>query len=540
MKSRSIKTVILSILGIAIFSVGITATLALFSLNKNLQEFSFLLNNEIRAERTIERMNVEFKRQVQEWKNVLLRGHDVEQREKYWNQFVNQENTIQHLAQEELGLLKSKPAIERKVKEFIQSHQKMGQAYRTGYQSFIDSGFSHIVGDKAVSGIDREPSKQLEEVSNSLSQISISHADDLMARSQKLVDMTIVVIACLSFGILVLAAFIMSRVIIEPLIKTSSQIDLLSNGKLELETDETALGEIGLLNSSTNQLASQLKHIMGTLGDTVENLQSSSRSMADHSEAQTNNALQQKAHTEQAAAAVEEMAHSAQQVSNSAELTATSTENTSQNAMQGLSQMQTVSSVIIQLKDDMSSATVAVTELAQQANRVNEVMTVIRSIAEQTNLLALNAAIEAARAGEHGRGFAVVADEVRALAQKTQTSTEEIEQILAAVKQGSESSVSTMNQGAERTDEVVGHISELASRLETLAGDISGVRDLNSEVATAANEQSTVTSDIALLISGLHDSAEVQKEQAHQGQEVSQSLTVLADDLTRTLQRFKA
>ncbi|WP_159064773.1 methyl-accepting chemotaxis protein [Thaumasiovibrio subtropicus] len=538
MKSRSIKTVILSILAIAVVAVSITASFTLFTLNRNLDQFSLLLDNEIRAERSVERINVEFKRQVQEWKNVLLRGHDKEQRDKYWNRFLKQENVIQSLAADTIPLLDQQPSLQQQVQRFVAAHQEMGQAYRIGFQAFVDADFSHTVGDKAVKGIDREPSQLLEETSDAISQLAIENSSQLSTGSAQLLKITMMILVGIGILILLGAAAIMSRVIIDPLIKTAEQIDQLSHGNFDVNVDDKAQGEIGSLNQSIAALSKQLTVLMGTMSQTASNLQSTAQTMAEHASQQADVSLTQKEHSEQAAAAVEEMAYSAGLVSNSAELTATATENTRSSASQGLTQMQQVSTLIHHLKSDMADAGAAVTELSDQAARVNEVMTVIRSIAEQTNLLALNAAIEAARAGEHGRGFAVVADEVRALAQKTQSSTEEIEEILAAVKQGSESSVATMSQGSSRTDEVVTHIDNLAERWGILANDITQVRDQNAEVATAATEQSTVTSDIARIISGLHESAEEQQKQSIAGQEVSHSLATLADELTTKISQF--
>lgn len=539
MKSTSIKTLVVGIMALAVAILTLTSVSAIISLRNDLREYDGVVNIEIRSAQITDKMNIEFKRQVQEWKNVLIRGSDDDQRNKYWGRFQEQEDKIQALGDQLLPLIQDKPEFADMARDFLASHVTMGQAYRTGFNDFVDADYNHTAGDKAVSGIDREPSALLDALSSALTDSSTEHGAILQSKAQSLVRLAIGSVLGIAIFLVALSYLLIVRFITTPLRTTSEALRKVAQGDLTDIPDASGLGEIGTLNESAFTLHKQLSDLISGLRNSISQLAEASQAMHSNAQQQAGSANEQQMQTEQASTAVEELSSSAGEIARSANETSDRTQDTTTSARDGAQQMSGVNTLMQHLRGDIESAGKAVGELSNRVTRVDEVMTVISGIAEQTNLLALNAAIEAARAGEQGRGFAVVADEVRALAQKTQESTTEIAEVLTGLRQGSEETVTAMQNGQAKTDEVVTNISEVSERWQVLADSINEISGLNATVATAATEQTSVTGEISGLISSLHDAAQLLQDQASNSATSSETLDQLATSLTEQISRFK-
>lgn len=539
MKNLSIKGVVIGILTTAIAILTAISITTILSLRDDLKEYDFVVNTEIRSAQLADQMNIEFKRQVQEWKNVLIRGSDDGKREKYWGRFQEQESKIQALGRELVPLLNDSPEQTSQANDFLRSHKKMGADYRRGFNDFVNANYNHTAGDKAVSGIDREPSARLDELSNVLSKSAEKHGQILQSTARELVQISIISVTGISIVLLALAYVLIMKFITRPLEATAKELDIIASGDLTSTPSAIGLGEIGMINASAAKLHNQLANLISGLQRSANELSTASNQLNSNSQKQSESANAQQQQTEQASTAVEELSRSAAEIARSANETSDSTQQTTESAGVGATQMESVNALMTQLRQDIESAGSAVGDLSKRVVRVDEVMTVISGIAEQTNLLALNAAIEAARAGEQGRGFAVVADEVRALAQKTQESTSEIAEVLAGLRQGSESTVKAMQNGQNKTDEVVTNISEVSERWRDLANAINDIAELNTTVAATANEQTSVSQEISLLISELHAAAQILQEQAADSAQSSSILDKLAKQLRDQIIAYK-
>jgi methyl-accepting chemotaxis protein len=248
---------------------------------------------------------------------------------------------------------------------------------------------------------------------------------------------------------------------------------------------------------------------------------------------------QQQAETEQLATATTEMLNTVGSVAHNAEDAALAAENADKEAKGGQEIVNNTVNSIYSLSSEVESAASAINQLSADSESIGAVLDVIKSIAEQTNLLALNAAIEAARAGEQGRGFAVVADEVRTLAGRTQASAQEIEDMIARLQSSAADAVKTMNSGQEQTKACVEQAASAGSALQKITDAVTVISDMNKDIASAADEQSSVTQEMNQNAVTISEVADRNAESGKFLAESSSELSTLASELQDMISRFK-
>ncbi|WP_445262570.1 methyl-accepting chemotaxis protein [Pseudomonas sp. EA_105y_Pfl2_R69] len=239
------------------------------------------------------------------------------------------------------------------------------------------------------------------------------------------------------------------------------------------------------------------------------------------------------------ATAVHEMGLTVQEIARNASNAAQASHSARNEAQQAREVVGQSIGHIENMSAEIGDAATAVGQLATQVASIDQVLAVIRGVSEQTNLLALNAAIEAARAGEQGRGFAVVADEVRTLAQRTQASTDEIQQMIARLKQGAETAVSSMHAGQAATGTGVEASQRTGQSLSAITEQVERISDMNTQVAAATEEQSSVTEEINRNVQGIADLAHANADEVRSCREDCQTLRGLADDLATQMGSFR-
>ena len=208
-------------------------------------------------------------------------------------------------------------------------------------------------------------------------------------------------------------------------------------------------------------------------------------------------------------------------------------------AMQGNQVVVSATDSINQLAKEIQHTAKVIEKLAMDSENIGGVLDVIRSIADQTNLLALNAAIEAARAGEHGRGFAVVADEVRTLASRTQESTEEIQSMIESLQIGSQNAVNAMEKGTQQAEISVSQARQASDALQKITSSIADITKMNENIANASSRQRSVTNDVETSIGNIAGISQTTTDGALKTEQASVELTQLSIDLKRAVQRFK-
>jgi methyl-accepting chemotaxis protein len=313
----------------------------------------------------------------------------------------------------------------------------------------------------------------------------------------------------------------------------------LVEGDLNARVDYAARDEMGHIARMVDQIAENFKHTVTEVKDAVSRLASAAEETSVVTAQTTSGINQQQTETSQVATAMNEMNATVHEVARNAVEAAAAAKEADVTFDEGKQVIDRVIKAITELAGEVESAAGVIQQLEAESNNIGSVLDVIKSIAEQTNLLALNAAIEAARAGEQGRGFAVVADEVRTLAGRTQDSTKEIEAMIGRLQAGANNAVKVMASGKEKTHIGVEQAAAAGDALVTINAAVERIASMNTQIASAAEEQSTVTEEINRSIVSINEVAEQSAVGAQQTAAASDDLAKLADQLKAMVGHFK-
>ena len=313
----------------------------------------------------------------------------------------------------------------------------------------------------------------------------------------------------------------------------------ISQGDLTVEVDIDRDDEIGQLEQSARTMVERLRSLLERVNRSAEGLVDVSARMASSTERTLSEMENQQNQTQLVATSVDQMVVSIREVASSAEATASAARQADEDTNHGLEVIGTTVKNIGTLAEEVQSAAEQTVHLEKDAEAIGSVLDVIGSIAEQTNLLALNAAIEAARAGEQGRGFAVVADEVRTLAGRTQEATLEIQQMIEALQRRVSVVVDAMEQGQLTAGNGVENASGSGELLDNIHHRVSDIAGMITQIASAAEEQSTVAGEINHSITAIKEVAEHTTDSARQNREVNQSVSRMAEELQQVMSQFR-
>jgi methyl-accepting chemotaxis protein len=316
---------------------------------------------------------------------------------------------------------------------------------------------------------------------------------------------TTVLVVVGALALAVTLAWLVQGAILRPLSAIIAAMRDIAEGDSDLTKRLRAESEdeLGELAHWFNAFVTRMHDAMATVSRTAAQLAEASASSSETSRKACEGAESQQNEISQVAAALNQMATTVQEVASNVAHAAENAGSADDESMHGRQVVQETMEAIRQLATDIGRASDVIERLQKDSENIGSVLDVIRGIAEQTNLLALNAAIEAARAGEQGRGFAVVADEVRTLASRTQSSTEEIHGMIERLQQGSREAVSVMAEGRQQADGSVEKAEQAATRLDAITRAVNDIRNMTTQIATASREQSEVTEEINRRIANI-------------------------------------
>ena len=345
----------------------------------------------------------------------------------------------------------------------------------------------------------------------------------------------IVIVAATSIGI----AMLLTTSITVPISEAVALAETVAGGDLTRTVSVTGADEAARLSSALLKMQQSLRDALSHIANSSTQLASAAEELNSVTEDASRGIQRQNDEIQQAATAITEMSSAVDEVAHTASSTSEASAESARVTHEGRRQVENTVSSIHRMNEQIATTSELVQNLASQSQQIGTVLDVIRAIAEQTNLLALNAAIEAARAGEAGRGFAVVADEVRALAHRTQLSTREIEQIITQIRTETGNAVDAMHQSTMTAEEALKVSTAAGQALATISDQINRISDSNLVVASAAEQQAKVARDIDRNIVNISDLATQSAAGANQTSASAHELSRLAVDLNELLTRFK-
>ncbi|URM28573.1 methyl-accepting chemotaxis protein [Pseudomonas frederiksbergensis] len=346
---------------------------------------------------------------------------------------------------------------------------------------------------------------------------------------------TLLVIAT---GLTLLFAWLLTNSITKPIANALSAAEEIAEGNLTRPITVDGEDEAGRLLAAMAKMQEKLRDTLQRISGSATQLASAAEELNSVTDESARGLTQQNNEIEQAATAVNEMTSAVEEVARNAVSTSEASKNATTSAGDGRDLVQETVSAIERMSADVQSTANLIGDLANESRDIGKVLDVIRGLADQTNLLALNAAIEAARAGEAGRGFAVVADEVRALAHRTQQSTSEIERMIGSIQSGTEHAVDSMRNSTERAESTLNIARGAGMSLDTINSAIVEINERNLVIASAAEEQAQVAREVDRNLVNIRDLSVQSATGANQTSAASNELSRLALDLNNMVGRF--
>ncbi|QBF27675.1 methyl-accepting chemotaxis protein [Pseudomonas tructae] len=538
MLRKSLRVQILALLGGSLLAILLIALVCFQLLSSSVRGYGQLIDGPLQASQLIDEANLQFKVQVQEWKNVLLRGKQPAELDKYWQQFLAREQQVQGILEQLIEV--SEPSLKARAEQLKASHRQLGEAYARGRLAFLAAGGDPVAGDQAVKGVDRAASEQMSDLVSQLRNDAQARAETISQSAERTVWLGLLVMFGSAALVGLFSLWLVNRSLIEPIRGLIDYVAQLSQGRFEARVASDRQDELGRLAVAANTLRDFLADTFSRLQRNAAELDGASgelRGIASNMARGTGDQFQR---TDQVATAMHEMSATAQEVARHAADAARAADQADHSAQAGEQVMQATINTIAVVNQEIAGTAKVIRHLEADSARIGKVLEVIRGIAEQTNLLALNAAIEAARAGEAGRGFAVVADEVRSLAQRTAASIAEINQIISAVQSGAVEAVKAIESGQQRSEEGAEQVQQAGQMLQRITVAVEAIRDMNRQIATAAEEQTSVAEDISRNLVEITRIATTNQQAVQQTEQAGQRLHGLSGQLGEVTARLSA
>lgn len=535
---HSIRNKLLLAAGTGTALLSAAGILGLYLMWSGLTAFQHDVETTRADERAVLELQLHFKTQVQEWKNILLRGGDTAALNKYWGEFEKQEQDIQQSGgalRDRLRDAESRDLLDR----FLIAHRDMGNAYRKGLEAFKASNADAKTGDHAVKGIDRAPTTLLSDAVHILSAHAEHTAQAAAAQGANALRYSLLAgaIALLLSGIGFV--WMIQRQIIDPAKSLVGHLNKLAAGDFTAPIRNGNRDEIGQLAHSAEQVRAALRDMVGKIEQSSAQVSSASAELAIGAEQVVGSSSSQSEAAASIAAAVEQLSRGIAEVAEHARQARLLSEESGD--LSGTSNA-TLSAFVTEMQriaETVRASAHAIDQLGQEIGQISNIVNVISEVAEQTNLLALNAAIEAARAGEQGRGFAVVADEVKKLAERTGTSTREIGNVVRRIQESARTSVAAMHSSAAQFDDGLAQVDQANAAMLQISDSVQHIAERISEIAHGTEEESSASQEIARNVENVAQMAEENHATSEATAAAARNMQEVAAELHTAVARFR-
>ncbi|GAA5179498.1 methyl-accepting chemotaxis protein [Niveibacterium umoris] len=553
MRDITIKAQVWLLGAVAVVGILVAAVFGIVTLSgvEARQEAALLdVSQGMRQLVAVETAAVDFKTQVQEWKNILIRGNNAEEYEKHLKAF----NARQAGVQQGLGKTRdeikaendpSNAEVLQMLDAVIKEHAALGELYQSALSGFDkgDPG-AGLKLDAQLKGKDRPAAKAMSDLVARMekgerahleSQIAEGHANYLQSRNFLVV--VTVIAAVIAFALALTASRrIVHQIAVVQRTTEQARTDLDLTRRIPLHGRD----EMGQVASAVNALLDEFQKVVGGMKQSAEEVLHTAGTLTHSVDTLASSVDSQNDATNSMAASVEELAVTASHVSDAA----TAAEDTAQSSLSHAENGARVIGETAQRMDAMANTvrgtSQSMTSLGQRTDEIGSIASVIKEIADQTNLLALNAAIEAARAGEQGRGFAVVADEVRKLAERTTGATGQISGLIAAIQSDSRKAIDDMHALVQQVSETAEVTLAAGSAMESIQGGSRQVLGVSRDIRNALKEQSSASELIAKQVEVIAAMSEENTEAMRQTREASHGLSALSRAMHESADRFRA
>lgn len=543
MTSLTLKTKISFLLGLLIFGLAAVAVVSLRQLSLMSARDEAFATERLELQNRARQVQLTFKKQVQSWKDILLRGSDQASLHKYEDEFLTLDASIQEQA-EDVRNRAGDPSTKAQVDAFITAHAELARGYKSALAKFKQShGRNFHAADKEVKGKDRPVSDAVDQIVDSINSSTKRLQQNRQAEAGSLIRWmagaaTVLTLVLVLIGIyIVLAISKTTKQLVEHLHQQAREM---REGKADLtRVIRASDDEFGKIAGAFDMFTEAAREIISRLAGHSEQLASASEELSSGAGQSAETARIQSDQTHQVATAIQEMSATVQQISKNSEDAASASQNAAQAARRGGEVAEQTLVTMRSIADSTKAVATRIAELGKSSEQIGKIVAVIDDIADQTNLLALNAAIEAARAGEQGRGFAVVADEVRKLAERTTKATKEIASMIESIQVETKSAVQAMEKGSREVETGVTKTAASGAALEEIIKLSEQVGDMIAQIATAATEQSSATEQINASVGQISSSTQESSATADQMAKACQDLSGLAFDLQQIVSGFR-
>ena len=543
MKALTLKAKIYVLIGLLVGGLTLVTVLTLRELSLTSARDEAFAASRLDLQDRSRVVQLTFKKQVQAWKDILLRGSDPEALKKYEQEFLSLDAAIQSQA-EEAKKVSDESGFRSEIDAFVVAHAELTKQYKSALEAFKKSrGRDFKAADAAVKGKDRPVTDAVDKIVADVNADTEHLQHDHQVQAAQQMRWVASGAACLTLVFLFIGLYLVrsiSRTTRNLIGHLSHQAEEMRAGKADLtKVIRASDDEFGEIAGAFDMFTAAARDIISRLAGHSEQLASASEELSSGASQSAETARIQSDQTHQVATAIQEMSATVQQISENSEKAADASRSAAVAARRGGEVADETLSTMRSIAESTKAVAGRIAELGKSSEQIGKIVGVIDDIADQTNLLALNAAIEAARAGEQGRGFAVVADEVRKLAERTTKATKEIAAMIESIQVETKSAVQAMDKGSSDVQVGVDKTAASGTALQEIIQLSEQVGDMIAQIATAATEQSSATEQITANVTQISGATTESSATANEMAKACQDVSGLAFELQQIVSGFR-